>query len=102
VQPCEEPFHLPASTIAAELAAVLYFAFAAAPVRGDQLDALFFVQGLVERVRVEGLVADEAGRKLVREASCQNRLHNPALGRRSAFDSNGKRKTVTRGDSDNL
>ena len=40
--------------------------------------------------------------ELVEEASGQNSFHKPALGRRSAFDSDGERKTIARGDSDDL
>jgi len=56
----------------------------------------------VERVGVVGFAADKPGRQLAEEASRQNLLHKPAFGWRSAADSNGGRKTVTSGDSDDL
>jgi hypothetical protein len=57
---------------------------------------------LIERVRVIGFVADEPGGELVEEAAGKNVFHKLALGRRSAFDRYGERKTVISGDSDDL
>src|SRR5579872_7174136 len=101
VHPSEEPLHLPALSVAAELAAILTSA-PVAPIGRDHLDVVFLAERAVERVRVVGLVADEPGGELVEEASCQNVLHKLALGRRSAVDRYGERKTVTSGDSDDL
>ena len=42
VHPGEEPFHFPASAVAAQLPAVLSLSFAVAPVVRDHLDAVFF------------------------------------------------------------
>jgi hypothetical protein len=72
------------------------------PVGRDHLDVVFLAERAVERVRVVGLVTDEPGRELVEEASGQNILHKLALGRRSAVDRYGERKTVISGDSDDL
>jgi len=101
VHPREEPLHFPAPAVAAQFAAILSSA-PVAPVWRDHLDAIFFLEPAVERVRVVGLVADEPGGELVEEASGQNVLHKLALGRRSAVDRYGERKTVTSGDSDDL
>jgi hypothetical protein len=101
MHPGKEPFDLPSSAISAQWAAVLSPA-AVTPVRRDHLDAVFLAERAVERVRVVGLVADEAGGELVEETSSQNVLHKLALGRRSAVDRYGERKTVTSGDSDDL
>jgi hypothetical protein len=57
---------------------------------------------LIERVRVVGLVANESGGELIEEAAGKNVFHKLALGRRSAFDRYGERKTVISGDSDDL
>lgn len=47
----------------------------------DQLDAIVMLERLIERIRVLGIVFDKPRRELVRVASCQNKLHNLALGR---------------------
>src|SRR5512136_1818968 len=101
VHPGEESLHAPATPIATQFAPVLRLA-PLAPVRRDQLDAVVCGEFLVERVRVVGFVPDEPRRQLVEKASGKNLLHQLALGRRSAIDSNGERKTVTSGDSDDL
>ena len=65
VHPGKEPLHFPAFSIAAELAAILSSAFASAPVRSNQFDPILVLEFGVERVRVVGLIADEACRELV-------------------------------------
>jgi len=101
LHPGKEPFHFPASSVAAQWPAVLCFLLAAGSVGRDHLDAIF-THLFVQRVRVVSLVADQPFRQLLEEASGQNCFHKPALGRRSAFDRYGERKTITRGDSDDL
>ena len=91
----------PTTPVAAQFASILRLA-SLAPVRRNQLDVVIFREFLVERVRVVGFVPDEPRRQLVEEASGKNLLHKLALGRRSAIDSNGERKTVTSGDSEDL
>jgi hypothetical protein len=102
VHPCKEPLHFPSSSIAAELASVLCSSLSPASVRRDQLDAVLILERLIERVRVVGFVADEPGREFVEKTSGKNLFHKLALGRRSALDRYGERKTVTSGDSDDL
>jgi hypothetical protein len=102
VHPCEEPFYFPSSSIAPQLAPILSLLSAAASVGRDHLDAVLGGKLLVERVRVVGFVADEPGGELIEEASGKNVFHKLALGRRSAFDRYGERKTVISGDSDDL
>ena len=98
LHPGKQPFDFPASAVAAEFTAILALA-PVAPVRCDHFDAVFLGHLPVQGVGIVRFVADQPLRKLVEEASCQNSFHKPALGRRSAFDSCGERKTVTRGDS---
>jgi hypothetical protein len=102
LHPCEEPFHFPSSAISPQLAPVLSLLSATAPVGRDHFDVVFGGEFLVERVRVVGFVADEPGGELIEEAAGENVFHKPALGRRSAFDRYGERKTVISGDSDDL
>jgi hypothetical protein len=102
MHPGKEPLHFPAFSITAQFAAILSSAFASAPVRGDQFDSIVLSELRVERVRVVGFIADEPGREFVEEASGKNFLNKLALGRRSALDRYGERKTVISGDSDDL
>jgi hypothetical protein len=101
MHPREQPFYFPPSAVAAQLAAILSPAPVAAIGR-DHFYVVFIVERAVERIRVVGLVAHEAGGQLVEEACGQNVLHKLALGRRSAVDRYGERKTVISGDSDDL
>lgn len=101
LHPGKEALDFPSSAIAAQRTAILRLAFAVGSVGRDHRDAVF-IHLLVERVRVVGFVADEPLRQFVKEASGQNSFHKPALGRRSAFDRYGERKTIARGDSDDL
>ena len=101
VHPGEEPFDLPALLIAAKLAPVLGFA-SVATVGRDHLDAVFVLEPLVELVRIVGLVSDQSSWEFVEKASGTNFFNKLALGRRSARDRYGERKTVASGDSDNL
>ena len=101
VHPGEEAFYLPAFLVTPKLAPILRFASVAA-VRGDHLDAVFVFEFLVELVGVVCLVADQSGRQVVEKASGKNFLNKLALGRRSARDRYGERKTVASGDSDDL
>ena len=101
VHPGEEPFHFPASTVAAQFASVLSLASALSG-SARSVRCRIRVEFFVERVRVVGLVADEPGGKFVEEASGKNLFHKLALGWRSALDRYGERKTVISGDSDDL
>ncbi len=73
-----------------------------APVRRDHFDAVLFGKRFVELVRVVGFVSDESLGHFVEEASGQNVFHKLTPGQRSAVDSNGDRRTVTSGESDDL
>jgi len=99
--PREKPLHLPALSVAAQLAAILTPA-SVAPVRRDHLDVVLVLERTIEPVRVVGFVAHEPGGEFVEETSGQNVLHKLTLGRRSAVDRYGERKTVISGDSDDL
>ena len=102
VHPGKEPFHFPAPAIATQLTPVLGTALPVGAVGRDQLDAVLGGKLVIERVRVVGFVADEPGREFIEKASGKNLFHKLALGRRSALDRYGERKTVVSGDSDDL
>ncbi len=101
LHPGEDALDLPSPAITPEGALVLRGALAVGTIGRDHLDAVL-PHLRVQRVRVVGFISDQPRGKLVEEASCQNSFHKPALGRRSAFDRDGDRKTVARGDSDDL
>ena len=102
VHPGKEAFHLPAFSIAAELAAILCSASPSASIRRNQFDSVLFRELGGERLRVVGFVTDEPGGEFVEIASGKNLLNKLALGRRSALHRYGERKTVISGDSDDL
>ena len=97
VHPGEESFDLPSFFIAAKLAPVLGFT-SVATVRGDHLNAVFFFELLVDLVRVVSLVSDLLSGKFIEKASGKNFFNKLALGRRSALDRYGERKTVASGE----
>ena len=63
VEPGEEPFDLPASARASEWSSILG-ASAAAPIRGDHLNAVRRHQHVVERVAVVAAFADQTRREV--------------------------------------
>lgn len=101
VQPGKQPFHLPAFLVAAQLSSILGLA-SSATVRCDQLNAVLGLELLVEPVRVVGFVSDEPRRELVEEAAGQNFFDELALIGRSTLDTDGERKTVSSGDSEDF
>ena len=101
VHPGEEPLHFPASAIAAQFASILGRAFATAPVRCDQFDAIFGGELFIKRVRVVGFVADELAREFVKKASGKNLFHKPALGSQSVARTAGSRSGTARRASSN-
>ena len=70
--------------------------------RGDHLDAIALGQISIQAVTVRGFVADQWCREGVEEAVSQDAFDELAFVRRSAFDTNGDRKTVILGESDDF
>ncbi len=101
MKPGKEPLDAPAAAVTAQWSSILSLA-PVAPVRRDHLDAVLFGKLFVELVRVVSFVSDESLGHCIEEASGQNVFHKLTPGRRSAVDSNGDRKTVTSGESDDL
>ncbi len=101
MKPGKESLDAPAAAVTAQWPSILSLA-PVAPVRRDHLDAVLFGKLFVELIRVVSFVSDESPGHFIEEASGQNVFHKLTLGRRSAVDSNGERKTVTSGDSDDL
>jgi len=70
--------------------------------RCDHLNAVALSQIVVQPVAVIGFVADQARRERVEEAVPEEPFDELAFVRRSAFDTNGERKTVIIGESDDF
>jgi hypothetical protein len=66
------------------------------------LDAIALGQISIQAVAVIGFVADQSHREGVEEAVSEEAFDELALVRRSAFDTNGERKTVIVGESDDF
>jgi len=70
--------------------------------RCDHLDAVDLSQVTVQTVTVMGSVADQSCWESVEETVSEDAFNEPAFVRRSAFDTNGERKTVSIGESQDL
>src|SRR5215469_14002348 len=68
----------------------------------DHHDAKVLGQLTVQPVAVIGFVADQSRGERVEEAVSENPFNKSAFVRRSAFDTNGKRKTVIVGESEDF
>ena len=102
MEPGKQSFHAPASSIPTQGATILRWRPTLSTMRGDHLDAIAFGQLSVQAVAVVGLVADQSRRERVEEAVSEDAVDELALMRRSAFDTNGERKTVIIGESDDF
>ena len=95
VKPGEETLNFPAAAIAAQFATVLRgFSRAGAVVWGDQANAVFFSQALIERIAVVGPVTDHSFGLGLCEALLDGVLDEFCFMRRSAGDAAGDRKTM--------
>ena len=70
--------------------------------RCDHLDFVALSQISIQAVTVIRFVADQSCREEVEEAVPEDPFDELAFVRRSAFDTNGERKTVIIGESDDL
>ena len=95
MQPGKEPFDFPAAAVTPQFATILScFPRAVGFVRCDQMNAVFFLQTLVERITVVSGVADHGLRLGLREALFDGGFDEPGFMRRSAGDATGDRKTM--------
>lgn len=77
--------------------------FATPPaVRRDHLDTVALGQVSIQTVTVVGFVADQSCGEGVEEAVSEDAFDELAFMRRSAFDTNSERKTVSIGESDDF
>ena len=70
--------------------------------RCDHHNAVALSQVTIQTVTVTGSVADQSCREGVEEAVSEDAFNKLAFARRSAFDTNGARKTVSIVESDDL
>jgi hypothetical protein len=68
----------------------------------DHLDAIALGQISIQAVTIVGFVADQSWGKGIEEAVPEEAFDELALMRRSAFDTNGERKIVIIGESDDF
>ena len=97
MQPGEESLYRPAFAIAAQLATILRL-LPVLTIRRDQLNAVFFLQAPVERVRIIGFVAEDAFGEFVQEAAREGFLYELRFVRRGAIHVDGQRNTGNSGD----
>jgi hypothetical protein len=102
MEPGKQSFDSPTSVVAAQGAAILRRHSALSAMRCDHLDAVALGQVTIQAVAVVSLVADQSLGEGVEEAVSEEAFDELAFVRRSAFDTNGERKTVIIGESDDF
>jgi hypothetical protein len=102
MEPSEKSLHSPTSAVAAQRATILGRRPALSAMGCDHLDAVTLGQVTIQTVTVVGFVADQSRREGVEEAVPEEAFDELAFVRRSAFDTNGERKTVIIGESDDF
>jgi hypothetical protein len=102
MEPSEKSFHSPTSAVAAQRTTILRRRPACSAMGCDHLDAVTLGQIPIQTVTVVSFVADQSRREGVEEAVSEDAFDELAFVRRSAFDTNGERKTVIIGESDDF
>ena len=102
MKPGEEAFYSPTPAVAAQRTTILRRRPALSAMGCDHLDAVALGQVPIQTVAVVGFVADQSRREGVEEAVPEDPLDELTFVRRSTFDTNGERKTVSIGESDDL
>ena len=102
MEPSEKAFYSPTPAVAAQRTTILRRRPALSAMGCDHLDAVTLSQVPIQTVTVVGFVADQSRREGVEEAVSEDAFDELAFVRRSAFDTNGERKTVIIGESDDF
>jgi hypothetical protein len=102
MEPSEKSLDSPSFAVTAQWTTVLRRRPALSTMRGDHLDVIALGQISIQAVTVIGFVADQSRREGVEEAVSEDAFDELAFVRRSAFDTNGDRKTVIIGESDDF
>src|SRR5437016_5897909 len=102
MQPGEKSFDSPTSAVATQRATILRRPSALSAMRCDHFDAIALGQLSIQAVTVVGFVPDQSCGEGVEEAVPEDAFDELTFVRRSAFDTNGERKTVIIGESDDF
>jgi hypothetical protein len=102
MQPGKQSFDSPTSAVTAQRTTILRRCPALATMRCDHLDAIALSQISIQTVTVIRFVTDQSCREGVEKALPEEPFDKLAFVRRSAFDTNGERKTVIIGESDDF
>jgi hypothetical protein len=102
MEPGKQSFDSPTSAVAAQRTTILRRRPALSAMGCDDLDAVTLGQVPIQTVTVVRFVADQSRREGVEETVSEDAFDELAFVRRSAFDTNGKRKTVIIGESDDF
>src|SRR6202049_44931 len=95
MEPSKQAFDFPATTVAAQHAAVLGDRSAAVPaMRRDQSHMELFAYALIQRIAVVGFIADQSLRCFAEESALQRGFDERGFIRRSAEHVYGARKTM--------
>ncbi len=102
MEPSEKSLDSPTSAVAAKRATILRRCSPLSTMRCDHFDAITLGQISIQAVTVICFVANQSCWKAVEEAVPEDAFDKLAFVRRSAFDTNGERKTVIIGESDDF
>ena len=102
MQPSEKSFHPQASAIATQWTPVLRWCSPLSAMGCDHFYPVSLGQITVQSITVIGLVADQSRRERIEEAVPEDSFDELTFVGRSTFDTNGERKTVIIGESDDF
>jgi hypothetical protein len=102
MEPSKEPLDAPTSAVAAQRTTVLRRRSALSAMRRDHFDAVTLGQVAIQSVAVIGSVANQSLGESVEEAVAEDPFDKLTFVRRSTFDTNGERKTMVIGESDDF
>ena len=102
MQPSKKSFHSPAAAIATQWTPVLRWRSPLSTMGCDHFDPVALGQVAIQTVTIIGFVADQSRREDGKEAVSEDPFDELAFVRRSAFDTNGERKTVIIGESNDF
>lgn len=99
LKPSPQSFDLPAAPVSAKLPSILgRRSHPIFPVRRDEFDAVILLHLRVQRVAIIGQVPDQTPRLLLHEATLDSPVDQLHFVRRSRFNANGDRKTMSVSD----
>jgi hypothetical protein len=102
MQPSKQSLYSPTFAIAPQRTTVWRRLPTLSSMRGNHLDSVSVGQVTIQAVAIVGFVANQSRGKQVEETMPENSFHQLAFVWRSAFQTNGERKTVIIGESDDF